>query len=177
MLGKRYFLIKKISKSKLGKMISSGTYYISCWMTMAEIKKMQTKKAFFSELDWLTSISFFSQFTTNWYSWNLSCGIVESPFLILLCVVWDCISGCLGGHRKHQLQFLFPSGCRRIDNSLWFSLPDTPFRFSAPKKILKWAFCQRGVTYNSPHDYFIGSSGYPAMLGMRDCRSSVHPCR
>ena len=41
----------EISKSKLGKMISSGTYYISCWMTMAEIKKMQTKKVFFSDLD------------------------------------------------------------------------------------------------------------------------------
>ena len=43
----------EISKSKLGKMISSGTYYISCWMTMAQIEKMKTKKAFFSELDWL----------------------------------------------------------------------------------------------------------------------------
>ena len=41
----------EISKSKLGKMISSGTYYISCWMTMAQIEKMKTKKAFFSELD------------------------------------------------------------------------------------------------------------------------------
>ena len=41
----------EISKSKLGKMISSGTYYISCWMTMAQIKKMKTKKVFFSELD------------------------------------------------------------------------------------------------------------------------------
>ena len=41
----------EISKSKLGKMISSGTYYISCWMTMAQIKKMKTKKVFFSNLD------------------------------------------------------------------------------------------------------------------------------
>ncbi|MDC0431888.1 serine protease, partial [Paracoccaceae bacterium] len=41
----------EISKSKLGKMISNGTYYISCWMTMAQIEKMKTKKAFFSELD------------------------------------------------------------------------------------------------------------------------------
>ncbi|MDB2423055.1 trypsin-like peptidase domain-containing protein [Paracoccaceae bacterium] len=40
-----------ISKSKLGKMISSGTYYISCWMTMAQIEKMKTKKVFFSNLD------------------------------------------------------------------------------------------------------------------------------
>ena len=35
----------------LGKMISSGTYYISCWMTMAQIEKMKTKKVFFSDLD------------------------------------------------------------------------------------------------------------------------------
>ena len=41
----------EISKSKLGKMISSGTYYISCWMTMAQIEKMKTKKVFFSNLD------------------------------------------------------------------------------------------------------------------------------
>ncbi|MDA9822659.1 trypsin-like peptidase domain-containing protein [Paracoccaceae bacterium] len=41
----------EISKSKLGKMISSGTYYISCWMTMAQIEKMKTKKVFFSSLD------------------------------------------------------------------------------------------------------------------------------
>ena len=43
--------MSSISKSKLGKMISDGTYYISCWMTMAQIKKMKTKKVFFSNLD------------------------------------------------------------------------------------------------------------------------------
>ena len=32
-----------MSKSKLGKMISDGTYYLSCWMTMAQIEKMKTK--------------------------------------------------------------------------------------------------------------------------------------
>jgi len=32
-------------------MISSGTYYISCWMTMAQIEKMKIKKVFFSNLD------------------------------------------------------------------------------------------------------------------------------
>ena len=31
-----------ISKSQLGKMISDGTYYISCWMTMAQVKKLRT---------------------------------------------------------------------------------------------------------------------------------------
>ena len=42
---------RTISKSQLGEMISSGTYYISCWMTMAQIEKMKTKKVFFSNLD------------------------------------------------------------------------------------------------------------------------------
>ena len=41
----------EISKSELGKMISSGTYYISCWMTVAQIEKMKTKKVFFGNLD------------------------------------------------------------------------------------------------------------------------------
>ena len=41
----------EISKSKLGKMISSGTYYVSCWMTTAQIEKMKTKKVFFNNLD------------------------------------------------------------------------------------------------------------------------------
>jgi hypothetical protein len=39
-----------ISKTTLGKMISSGTYYISCWMTMAQIEKMQSEKVMFSNL-------------------------------------------------------------------------------------------------------------------------------
>ena len=38
----------EISKSKLGKMITDGTYYISCWMTMAQIEKMVTNRVFFS---------------------------------------------------------------------------------------------------------------------------------
>ena len=40
-----------ISKSQLGKMISNGTYYISCWMTMAQIDEMKSKKVFFNNLD------------------------------------------------------------------------------------------------------------------------------
>ncbi|MDA7561573.1 trypsin-like peptidase domain-containing protein [Alphaproteobacteria bacterium] len=40
-----------ISKSQLGNMISNGTYYISCWMTMAQIDKMKSKKVFFNNLD------------------------------------------------------------------------------------------------------------------------------
>ena len=40
-----------ISKSQLGKMITDGTYYISCWMTMAQIEKVRSKKVLFSEFD------------------------------------------------------------------------------------------------------------------------------
>ena len=40
-----------ISKTKLGKMISSGTYYLSCWMTTAQIKKMRSKKVIFQNLN------------------------------------------------------------------------------------------------------------------------------
>jgi S1-C subfamily serine protease len=40
-----------ISKSKLGKMISDATYYLSCWMTTAQIEKMRSKKVIFQNLD------------------------------------------------------------------------------------------------------------------------------
>ena len=40
-----------ISKSKLGKMISDGTYYLSCWMTTAQIEKMRSRKVIFQNLD------------------------------------------------------------------------------------------------------------------------------
>ena len=40
-----------ISKSELGKKISSGTYYLSCWMTTAQITKMRSKKVMFQNLD------------------------------------------------------------------------------------------------------------------------------
>jgi S1-C subfamily serine protease len=42
---------KSISKTKLGKMISDATYYLSCWMTMAQIEKMRSKKVIFKTLD------------------------------------------------------------------------------------------------------------------------------
>ena len=42
---------KSISKSKLGKMITEGTYYLSCWMTYAQIEMMRSRKVFFSTLD------------------------------------------------------------------------------------------------------------------------------
>ena len=40
-----------ISKSLLGKMISNGTYYISCWMTMAQVEKLRTKKVLFENFE------------------------------------------------------------------------------------------------------------------------------
>jgi len=40
-----------ISTIRLGEMISDGTYYVSCWMTMAQIKKMRAKKVIFSNLE------------------------------------------------------------------------------------------------------------------------------
>lgn len=39
-----------ISKSELGEKISNGTYYISCWMTMAQIEKMKNEKVLFNDL-------------------------------------------------------------------------------------------------------------------------------
>ena len=39
-----------ISKSILGKMISGGTYYLSCWMTMAQIEKIKSQKVIFQIL-------------------------------------------------------------------------------------------------------------------------------
>ena len=42
---------RAIPKSKLGKMISDGTYYLSCWMTMAQIEKMKSRKVIFQNLD------------------------------------------------------------------------------------------------------------------------------
>jgi serine protease Do len=33
-----------INKSQLGKMITGGTYYISCWMTVAQINKVKSQK-------------------------------------------------------------------------------------------------------------------------------------
>ena len=41
---------KAVSKSKLGKAVSNATYYLSCWMTMAQIEKMQSQKVIFSDL-------------------------------------------------------------------------------------------------------------------------------
>ena len=42
---------KTISKSKLGKMISDRTYYLSCWMTMEQIEKIRSEKVIFQSLN------------------------------------------------------------------------------------------------------------------------------
>jgi hypothetical protein len=34
-----------------GKMISDGTYYLSCWMTMAQIEEIKSRKVIFQNLD------------------------------------------------------------------------------------------------------------------------------
>ena len=40
----------KLDKSELGRMISDATYYLSCWMTMAQIERMRTKKVIFRDI-------------------------------------------------------------------------------------------------------------------------------
>ena len=41
---------KIVSQSELSKTVSNATYYLSCWMTMAQIQKMQTQKVIFRDL-------------------------------------------------------------------------------------------------------------------------------
>ena len=43
--------IKKVSASRLGEMITDGTYYLSCLMTQSQINKMREKKVMFSNID------------------------------------------------------------------------------------------------------------------------------
>ena len=42
---------KAISREDMGKLITDGTFYISCGMTMAQIEKMKSRKAMFEELE------------------------------------------------------------------------------------------------------------------------------
>ena len=42
--------IDVLSAEALGRMIPDGTYYISCWMTLAQIERMREKKVMFSNL-------------------------------------------------------------------------------------------------------------------------------
>ena len=41
----------EISKTSLGKVISSGTFYVSCWMTQAQIELLKSKKVLFEGLN------------------------------------------------------------------------------------------------------------------------------
>ena len=41
---------KVLSAEALGRMIPDGTYYISCWMTLAQIEKMRERKVLFDNL-------------------------------------------------------------------------------------------------------------------------------
>ena len=41
---------KVLTAEALGRIIPDGTYYISCWMTLAQIEKMRERKVFFSNL-------------------------------------------------------------------------------------------------------------------------------
>jgi S1-C subfamily serine protease len=42
---------RPISTTRLGKLISDSTYYLSCWMTMAQINQMRSRKVIFQNLD------------------------------------------------------------------------------------------------------------------------------
>ncbi len=41
---------RSISSTKLGKLIADATFYLSCWMTTAQIEKMRSKKVVFENL-------------------------------------------------------------------------------------------------------------------------------
>ena len=42
--------INTIPTSELGELITDGTYYLSCWMTVAQIEKMLETKVMFKDL-------------------------------------------------------------------------------------------------------------------------------
>ena len=42
---------EEISKTSLGKNLTKGTVHLSCHMTIAQIKKLQNKKAFFKQFE------------------------------------------------------------------------------------------------------------------------------
>ena len=39
---------KIISTGELGEMITDGTYYLSCWMTIAQINNLKERKVMFN---------------------------------------------------------------------------------------------------------------------------------
>ena len=40
-----------VTKSEIANMITNGTYFLSCWMTSAQIERMKTKKVMFENLE------------------------------------------------------------------------------------------------------------------------------
>ena len=44
--------INTIPTNELSELITDGTYYLSCWMTIAQIEKMIEKKVMFKDLKW-----------------------------------------------------------------------------------------------------------------------------
>jgi serine protease Do len=41
---------ENIPKSQIAKQIEQGTYYLSCWMTMAQIERLRTQKVIFENI-------------------------------------------------------------------------------------------------------------------------------
>ena len=41
---------ENLKTNKLGKIVTDGTYYLSCQMTMAKIKEFETQKVFFKDI-------------------------------------------------------------------------------------------------------------------------------
>ncbi len=40
----------EVSRSKLAKRVTESTFYLSCWMTYAQIEKLKSKKVMFQDL-------------------------------------------------------------------------------------------------------------------------------
>ena len=152
-------------------MISSGIDYISCWMTMTQIEKMKTKKIFFSNLDWLTSVSFFPQFTPIWNAWNLSGRIPISFFLsffaafgIVFLIVWvdadDTKSQPYSPMVISTFVTIYTSHCSK-----------TPFVFNGPEKnfenglCVEWGWCLDTWDSENNNPFYINF--HPSLRGGR----------
>ena len=49
-IGVRSPTTKTVSQAELARRVSNATYYVSCWMTRAQIRKMRAKKVIFNNL-------------------------------------------------------------------------------------------------------------------------------
>ena len=43
--------LNTIKQDELGELVAEATYFLSCWMTTAQIKNMKTQRVLFSDLD------------------------------------------------------------------------------------------------------------------------------